>query len=117
MRERPYLFDVGVTALAHSNAPVSDAALRYVRQAIAGEIDALVPYASVVGAHNALTTYYGVSDDRASMLMQKFMDAKRIHWYSGMNEEVVREGFVQAGVRARNLNNRTLSRSHSVLSV
>lgn len=51
------------------------------------------------------------------MLMQKFMDAKRIHWYSGMNEEVVREGFVQAGVRARNLNNRTLSRSHSVLSV
>lgn len=51
------------------------------------------------------------------MLMQNFMDAKRIHWYSGMNEEVVREGFVQAGVRARNLNNRTLSRSHSVLSV
>jgi hypothetical protein len=117
MRERPYLFDVGATALAHSNAPVSDAALRYVRQAIAGGIDALVPYASVVGAHSALTTYYGVSDDRASMLMQKFMDAKRIHWYSGMNEEVVREGFVQAGVRARNLNNRTLSRSHSVLSV
>lgn len=96
MSEGPCLFDVGVTALAHSNAPVNDAALSYVRRAIAGEIDAIVPYASVVGAHNALTTYYGISNDRASTLMQNFMDAKRIHWYEGMSEEVVRGGLSRA---------------------
>ena len=35
--EGPYLFDVGVIALAHTDAPVRDAALSYVRRAIAGE--------------------------------------------------------------------------------
>jgi len=92
----PYLFDVGVTALAHTDAPVRDRALSYLRQAIAGEIDAIVPYASVVGAHNALTSYYGISNERASRLMQNFMEAKRIHWYNGMAETVVRDGFSRA---------------------
>ena len=41
--EGPYLFDVGVIALAHTNAPVRDAAFSYVRRAIAGEIEAVVP--------------------------------------------------------------------------
>jgi hypothetical protein len=40
----PYLFDVGVIALAHTAAPVRDAALSYVRNAIAGDIDVVVPY-------------------------------------------------------------------------
>ena len=40
--EGPYLFDVGVIALAHTDAPVRDAALSYVRRAIAGEIEAVV---------------------------------------------------------------------------
>lgn len=92
----PYLFDVGVTALAHSDAPVRDRALSYVQRAISGEIDAIVPYASVVGAHNALTSYYGLSNDRASTLMENFMSAQRIHWYSGMVEDVVRNGFSRA---------------------
>jgi len=92
----PYLFDVGVTALAHTDAPVRDRALSYVRQAIAGEIDAIVPYASIVGAHNALTSYYGISNERASRLLQNFMEAKRIHWYDGMAETVVRDGFSRA---------------------
>lgn len=96
MSDGPYLFDVGVTALAHSNAPVSDTALSYVRQAVSGEIDAIVPHASVVGAHNALTSYYGLSNDRASTLMQNFMSAKRIHWYEGMSEDVVHDGFSRA---------------------
>ena len=96
MSEGPYLFDVGVTALAHSTAPVNDVALSYVRQAIAGEIDAVVPYASVVGAHNALTGYYGLSNSQASTLLENFMDAKRIHWYDGLSEAVVRDGFSQA---------------------
>lgn len=93
MSDGPFLFDVGVTALAHTDAPVRDTALSYLQQAIAGEIDAIVPYASVVGAHNALTSYYGISTERASRLMQNFMDAKRIHWYNGMSETVVRDGF------------------------
>ena len=93
MSDGPYLFDVGITALAHTNAPVRDTALSYVRQAIAGDIDAVVPYASVVGAHNALTSYYGLSNGRASRLLENFMEAKRIQWYSGMNGDVVRDGF------------------------
>ena len=33
----PYLFDVGVIALAHTTAPGRDSALSYVRAAIAGD--------------------------------------------------------------------------------
>jgi len=94
--EGPYLFDVGVTALAHTDAPVREKALSYLRRAITGEIDAVVPYASVVGAHNALTSYYGLSNERASLLMQNFMEAKRIHWYDRMSEVLVRDGLTLA---------------------
>lgn len=92
----PYLFDVGVIALAHTETPVRDAALSYVRDAIAGEIDAVVPYPALVGAHAVLTTYYGHSNTDASRLLQNFMDAKRIHWYDRMPEDVVRGGFSRA---------------------
>lgn len=92
----PYLFDVGVIALAHTAAPVREAALSYVRDAIAGEIDAVVPYPALFGAHTVLTTYYGRSNEAASRLLQNFMDAKRIHWYDGMSEDAVRGGFSQA---------------------
>lgn len=92
----PYLFDVGVIALAHTTAPVRDVALSYVREAIAGEIDAVVPYPALFGAHTVLTTYYGYSNADASRLLQNFLDAKRIHWYDRMPEAVVRGGFSQA---------------------
>ena len=92
----PYLFDVGVIALAHTEAPVRDAALSYVRDAITGEIDAVVPYPALFGAHTVLTTYYGRSNADASRLLKNFMDAKRIHWHDGMPEDVVRGGFSRA---------------------
>lgn len=92
----PYLFDVGVIALAHSTAPVRDAALSYVRDAIAGTIDAIVPYPALIGAHTVLTTYYGYSKAAASRLLQNFMDAKRIHWYDEMTRDVVRGAFSRA---------------------
>lgn len=43
MSEGPYLFDVGVVALAHAGTPVSETALSYVTDAIKGTIDAVVP--------------------------------------------------------------------------
>jgi len=92
----PYLFDVGVIALAHSTAPVRDSALSYVREGIAGEIDAVVPHPALFEAHAVLTTYYGYSNADASRLLQNFMDAKRIHWYDRMPQDVVRGGFSQA---------------------
>jgi predicted nucleic acid-binding protein len=92
----PYLFDVGVIALAHSDAPVRDTALSYVRDAIAGEIDAVVPCPAVFGAHTVLTTYYGYSNGDASRLLENFMDARRIRWYDGMSEAVVRNGLSRA---------------------
>ena len=92
----PYLFDVGVIALAHTAAPVRDAALSYIQDAIAGDIDAVVPYPALFGAHTVLTTYYGRSNANASRLLQNFMDAKRIHWYDRMPEGVVWDGLSQA---------------------
>ena len=88
----PYLLDVGVVALAHAESPVRDVALAYVRDAIAGEIDAVVPYPALFGAHSVLTTYYGQSNTNASRLLDNFMDAKRIHWHDSMPENVVRGG-------------------------
>jgi predicted nucleic acid-binding protein len=92
----PYLFDVGVIALAHTEAPVRDSALASVRNAIAGDIEAVVPYPALFGAHTILTTYYGRSNADASRLLTNFMDAKRINWYDGMHTDVVRGGFSQA---------------------
>lgn len=92
----PYLFDVGVIALAHTAAPVRESALSYVRDAIAGDIDAVVPYPALFGAHTVLTTYYGRSNTDASRLLRNFMDAKRIHWYGRMSEDTVRGGFSRA---------------------
>lgn len=92
----PYLFDVGVIALAHTDAPVREAALSYVRDAIAGEIDAVVPYPALFGAHTVLTTYYGYSNADAARLLENFMDAKRIHWHDRMPEGTVRGGFDNA---------------------
>lgn len=92
----PYLFDVGVIALAHTDAPVRERALSYVRDAITGDIDAVVPYPAVFGAHVVLTTYYGQSNAAASRLLQNFLDAKRIHWYNQIPEAVVRESLTNA---------------------
>lgn len=93
MSDGPYLFDVGITALAHAGTPVSDTALSHVRRAITGQIDAVVPYASLVGAHHILTSVYGFSNEEASGLMQRFMDANRVHWYDEIGEATVRAGF------------------------
>jgi predicted nucleic acid-binding protein len=92
----PYLFDVGVIALAHTDTPVRDAALSYVRDAITGDIDAVVPYPALFGAHTVLTTYYGHSNADASRLLQNFMDAKRIRWCDQLSAAVVRDGLSQA---------------------
>lgn len=97
MSDGPYLFDVGVIALAHAGTPVSESALSYLRDAIAGTIEGVVPYAALVGAHHVLSSYYGFSNERASQLMRNVMDAKRIRWYDEMPERLVRSGFSLAG--------------------
>ena len=93
----PFLFDVGVIALAHSTAPVRDAALSYVRDAIAGDIEAVVPYPTLFGAHTVLKTYYGYSNADAARLLRNFMDAKRVHWYDRISQNTVRDGLLQSG--------------------
>lgn len=92
----PYLFDVGVIALAHTKAPVRDVALSNVIDAIAGDVEAIVPYPALFGAHSVLTTYYGRSNAEASRLLRNFMDAKRIHWYDEIPEDVVSDGVARA---------------------
>ena len=95
-QDGPYLFDVGVIALAHTETPVREIALSYVQDAIAGKIDGIVPYPALFGAHTVLTTYYGRSNEDASRLMRNFMDSKRIHWYDQMPEQVVDGAFDRA---------------------
>jgi len=92
----PYLFDVGVIALAHTEAPVREAALSYVREAIVGEIEAVVPYPVVFGAHTVLTTYYGRSNSEAARLLGNFMDASQIRWYGRLSEDTVRAALMRA---------------------
>lgn len=91
----PYLFNVGVIALAHSSAPVRNTA-PYVRESVTGAIDAVVPYPALFGAHTVLTTYYGYSNRDASLLIQNFMDVSRINWYDRMLQDVVRGCFSRA---------------------
>jgi len=92
----PYLFDVGVIALAHTEAPVRESALSYVRDAIAGEIDAVVPYPAVFGAHVVLTTYYGRSNSEATRLLGNFIDASQIRWCDRLSEDTVRAALTRA---------------------
>lgn len=97
MSDGPYLFDVGVIALAHASTPVSESALSYVREAITGEIDAVVSYTSLFGAQHVLRNVYGFSNEDASQLMRRFMDAGRIHWYDDVGKEATRRGLRLAG--------------------
>lgn len=91
-----YLFDVGVVALAHADTPVSGRALSYLRDAIRGDIDAIVPYPVVFGAHVVLTNYYGFSTGAVTEMMLNFMDSERIHWQEDMSEAVVRSALGRA---------------------
>lgn len=97
MSEGPYLFDVGVIALAHAGTPVSERPLSYVRRAIAGEIDAVVPNTSIVGAHHVLRNFYEFTNGEASKVLGRFLDARRIHWYDDVREGKVRAGLEIAG--------------------
>ena len=93
----PYLLDAGVVALAHTDAPVRNAVLDRLKAGIAGEIEAVVPYPAVIGAHHVLTAYYGRSNGAASRLLRNFPDAGRTHWYDGVPRGVVRDGLSLAG--------------------
>lgn len=97
MNGGPYLFDVSLIALAHASTPVSDSALQYVRRAVNGEIDAIVPHSALVGAQHTLRGVYRFSNADASRLMAQFRDARRIHWYEEFPEDVLRAGLDLAG--------------------
>jgi predicted nucleic acid-binding protein len=93
----PYLFDVGVIALAHADTPVQENALEYIRDAVAGEIEAIVPRTAVLGAHHVMRNHLGYSNREASKLLQNFLSAKRVHWYDGVSEALVHESLSHAG--------------------
>lgn len=93
----PYLFDVSLIALAHAGTPVSDPALQYVRRAVNGEIDVVVPHAALIDAHHTLRNVYRFSNAEASRLMTQFRDARRIHWYERLHEDRLCDGLTLAG--------------------
>lgn len=96
-RDEPVLFDVGVIALAHAETPVSEPALEYVREAIHGDLDAIVPYAAVIGAHHVLRGVYRVPRETVTDLLSNFLDARRIHWHGTLSESEVRSALAIAG--------------------
>lgn len=97
MSDGPYLFDVSLIALAHADTPVSDPALAYVRQAVTGEIDAVVPHPVLIGAQHILRRVYRFSNTEAARLMTQFRDARQIHWYEEMPEDLLCNSLTLAG--------------------
>jgi predicted nucleic acid-binding protein len=93
----PALFEVGVIALSHSGTPMSDTALEYVRQAVHGDLDAVVPYAAVYGAHHILCAVYNFTVHEATHVLTNFLSAEEIHWYAGPNAQQGRAGLDVAG--------------------
>jgi predicted nucleic acid-binding protein len=88
----PVLFDVGVVALAHSRTPMNGTALGYVRDAIQGDLDAVVPYQAVFGAHHTLHRDYGFPRAEATRVLTNFLGARRVHWYDGPNGSDTQHG-------------------------
>ena len=78
-----YLFDVGVVVLAHSRTLMGGTALEYICDAIRGDLDAVVPYPVLTGAHHILYLDYGFSRDEATHVLTNFLSARRIRWYAG----------------------------------
>jgi predicted nucleic acid-binding protein len=97
MSDGPYLFDVSLIALAHAGTPVSEPALRYVRQAVEGEIDVVVPHPALIGVQHILRRVYRFSNTEAARLMTQFRDARRIYWYEDIPESLLRDGLTLAG--------------------
>lgn len=95
--DEPVLFDVGVVALAHSGTPMSGTALEYVHAAIRSEIDAVVPYTVLFGAHHILRLDYGFSRAEATYVLTNFLDARRVNWYTGPTGTDSRKGLALAG--------------------
>lgn len=97
MTAGPYLFDVSLIALGHAGTPVSEPALQYVRQAVEGKIDAIVPHPALIGSQHILRRVYRFSNTEAARLMTQFRDARRIHWYEDIPESRLRDGLTLAG--------------------
>jgi predicted nucleic acid-binding protein len=93
----PVLFDVGVVALAHSRTPMCGTALEYVRNAIHGDLDAVVPYQALFGAHHILNRDYGLSRSEATHILENFLSARQVHWYAGPNGADTQQGLDLAG--------------------
>ena len=76
--EEAILFEVRAIALSHSNAPVNDTALVYARQAVHGDLDAVVPYAAVYDAHHILCNGYSFAVNEATHVLTNLLDALEI---------------------------------------
>lgn len=97
MIDEPVLFDVGIIALSHAETPVSDRALEYVKRAVQGDLDAVVPYTAVIGTHHVLRNVYRFPRDRATRMLTNFLDAKRIYWYGKLKGSDARSALSIAG--------------------
>jgi predicted nucleic acid-binding protein len=95
----PVLFDVGVVALAHSGTPMSDTALELVRDAVHGDLDAVVPYQALFGAHHILNRDYHFTREDATHVLTNFLAAGQVHWYAGPNGSDTQHSLDIAGKR------------------
>ena len=95
--EDPVLFDVGAVALAHSGTPMSGTALKYVRDAVHGDLDAVVPYQALFGAHHILNRDYHFSREDATYVLTNFLGSRQVSWYAGPNGSDTQHGLHIAG--------------------
>ena len=76
---------------------MSGTALGYVRDAVYGDLDAVVPYQALFGAHHVLNRDYGLSRAEATRVLENFLGARHVHWYAGPNGSDTKRGLDLAG--------------------
>lgn len=81
MRDDPYLFEVGALALAFTDTPVSEYYLDYVRDAIQGEIEGIIPNSALIGTYHILRSVYNYSKEDAENVVSNITRSSRISWY------------------------------------
>jgi predicted nucleic acid-binding protein len=87
-----YLFDTGVIVLAIADTDVSDGPYEYLRAAVYGEIDVVIPTPVLIGAYHILVNDYDFDKQNAEYAISNILERDCIEWWTGPNKDTVEEG-------------------------
>ncbi len=96
MNDGPLVYEVGPLTLAFTETPVSERFLEYVRKAVYGEVEAIIPNAAMIGAYHNLRRVYNFRRGDAANIVTNLTESKRIQWYSKISTSNLNEGLKHA---------------------